>query len=584
MSTKIAFADSRKPKGSSMDDPSPLAVFGKIPGPALLFDKRGSFAGLNAEGQWLASFIQQHPDSTAVETLVGICGQVQKDKSSLVHSFVVTRDDSNLWIDATILSDDMGNVILLCRNATIDVNMRTALIDSRQRYKDLVEISSDFAWEADINGIFTFVSPRGAMGFPASTIVGAAALAFLFVPDTAQQEFAFESRHPVERSEIWMRDSEGNPVCLLASAKPLFTPDGQFSGVRGVCRDVTADRMRENELARRKAREQVVDFIVDAVRNEAKPDNMLKTAVRSVSRAMLSTSCAVYKTDDSGKLVSAAKHGNLPHGRRLSAIVNSLPTARESYETKLDEYQVFVETTHYRGVPNGATVLCRDAGGAPWDEDDRLLMQAVAGQLGIALQQIAEQQELILLSRTDSLTGLLNRRAFMEELERAKERTTRNRASSAILFLDLNNFKYVNDTQGHDAGDRVLKRLAEALHSATRSYDFVARLGGDEFVVWLENVDKETARRRAAAILASSRMLTDAVSHDPAKKLGLSIGIAIFDTDHPESAQELMSRADEAMYRAKNNNKKNIAIARHKHGSGQKSRELRGINDTFTNV
>ena len=71
--------------------------------------------------------------------------------------------------------------------------------------------------------------------------------------------------------------------------------------------------------------------------------------------------------------------------------------------------------------------------------------------------QVAEEQELFLLSQTDSLTGPLNRRALMEELERAIETTTRNRASSAVLFLDLNNFKYVNDTQGHDAGDRVLK-------------------------------------------------------------------------------------------------------------------------------
>ena len=69
--------------------------------------------------------------------------------------------------------------------------------------------------------------------------------------------------------------------------------------------------------------------------------------------------------------------------------------------------------------------------------------------------QVTEEQELFLLSRTDFLSGLLNRRALMEELERAIELTTRNRASSAVLFLDLNNFKYVNDPQGHDAGDRL---------------------------------------------------------------------------------------------------------------------------------
>jgi diguanylate cyclase (GGDEF)-like protein len=177
--------------------------------------------------------------------------------------------------------------------------------------------------------------------------------------------------------------------------------------------------------------------------------------------------------------------------------------------------------------------------------------------------QVAEKQELVLLSRTDSLTGLLNRRELMEELERAIERTTRNRASSAVLFLDPNNSKYINDTQGHDAGDRVLKKLRAALCRATHSYDFVVRLGADEYVLWFENGDKETALCRAVAILASSRMLAEEVSLDPAKNLELSIGIAIFNADHPESAHKLMLRADDAMYHAKNNNKKNIAIACH---------------------
>ena len=117
---------------------------------------------------------------------------------------------------------------------------------------------------------------------------------------------------------------------------------------------------------------------------------------------------------------------------------------------------------------------------------------------------------------------------------------------------------------GHEAGDKVLKKLSGILTGITRSYDFVARLGGDEFVVWLENVDKETARRRAANVLASRRILCDTPILAPNKQLGLSIGIAVFEHDYPETPQELMSRADEAMYRAKNNNKQDIAIARHK--------------------
>ena len=139
--------------------------------------------------------------------------------------------------------------------------------------------------------------------------------------------------------------------------------------------------------------------------------------------------------------------------------------------------------------------------------------------------QVAEEQELFLLSQTDSLTGPLNRRALMEELERAIETTTRNRASSAVLLLDRNNFKYVNDTQGHDAGDCVLKQFAAVLCCATHSYDFVARLGGDEFVGWLKNGEKETARCRVVAILASSRMLAEEVHSTLQRNLDCQSGL-----------------------------------------------------------
>jgi diguanylate cyclase (GGDEF)-like protein len=154
--------------------------------------------------------------------------------------------------------------------------------------------------------------------------------------------------------------------------------------------------------------------------------------------------------------------------------------------------------------------------------------------------QVTEYKEINPMFWMNSPTGLLNRRALMGKLGRAIERTTRKRAGNAGLLFDLSNFKYINDTQGHDAGDRVLKKLAAALRRTTRSYDFVARLVGDEFVVWLVNGDKETARHRAVAILGSSCMLAEVVSLDPAKKLGVSIGIFIFNADHPESAQELV--------------------------------------------
>ena len=540
------------------------AILVNYPGPALWCDGIGPPTALNAEGERLAACLTQGPQVSLLEKLKELCAQVTRRGATLKYLFAIDIDGASQSIDAAFIAVGDGDVIILGRAATLDVNMRTALVESRQRYKDLVEISSDFAWETDANGVFTFVSPRGALGFAASEIVGRPARSFLCDPDTVPQNFAFETDELLEHVELWLKDATGNPVCLLASAMPLRHADGSMSGVRGVCRDVTADRLRENELTRHKKRERIIAYIVEAVRNEAKPGNMLNAAVKSVSQARSATSCAVYKIGDSGKLNLAAKHGALPNSRHLAAAINGLDRSSGTRETLLDGFRILIEPTHYRGAPNGATLLCRSATTPPWDDDDKLLLQAVAGQLGIALQQIDDQQELMRLSRTDPLTGLFNRRAFLEELKPAMERTRRNRASSAILYLDLNNFKHVNDTLGHEAGDRVLKRLPGILTGITRSYDFVARLGGDEFVVWLENVDKETARRRALAVMASKRTLCDSPIRTPGKQLGLSIGIAVFEHDYPETPEELMPRADEAMYRAKNNNKQDIAIARHR--------------------
>jgi diguanylate cyclase (GGDEF)-like protein len=340
----------------------------------------------------------------------------------------------------------------------------------------------------------------------------------------------------------------------------LFDHAGQRQGARGVCRDITLERVAENDLARHKAREQVVDFVVDAIRNEAKPANMLTTAVTSLGRAMTVTSCAVYQVNAPGKLTRAARYGALPNGRRLAAALKRSQSKTGIVAEQIPGYEILILSTHYRGHANGAMLLCRDSNAATWSDEDRLLLRAVSGQLGIALQQIADQQELMRLSRTDSLTGLLNRRAFMDELTGAIERTRRNGESSAVLYLDLDNFKTVNDLYGHAEGDNVLKQIAHILRSSTRRYDYVARLGGDEFAIWIENIDKKSLRRRIAAIIASSGEIF-ANKGTAEAPLGLSVGAALHQLGSRETPEQILKRADAAMYQGKNSKTKNVVFA-----------------------
>lgn len=159
------------------------------------------------------------------------------------------------------------------------------------------------------------------------------------------------------------------------------------------------------------------------------------------------------------------------------------------------------------------------------------------------------QAELDALARRDPLTGLYNRRSFEELLPQAVARCTRNDRKLAVLFVDLDRFKPVNDTKGHDAGDEVLKAVARRITSCVRLSDTVARLGGDEFVVILEDMhatsDAETISTKILA--AVGEPIETRAGHC---QIGASIGISICD-GKDGNAVDLLKRADVAHYEAK---------------------------------
>jgi diguanylate cyclase (GGDEF)-like protein len=164
------------------------------------------------------------------------------------------------------------------------------------------------------------------------------------------------------------------------------------------------------------------------------------------------------------------------------------------------------------------------------------------------------------LSRTDGLTGLLNRRAFNDELRARIGRGGEVSAPGALFFIDLDNFKPVNDILGHQKGDEALQAVARMLAEKTRPGDLVARLGGDEFALWLERTENHTAEGRAQELLRDSSVL-DEYSGDPERPLGLSLGIAVHQPASEESLDALTLRADEAMYQVKHNGKSGFEIA-----------------------
>lgn len=166
--------------------------------------------------------------------------------------------------------------------------------------------------------------------------------------------------------------------------------------------------------------------------------------------------------------------------------------------------------------------------------------------------------ELRYLADHDTLTGLVNRRFFEEEVARQVASAHGGGAGGAVLFLDLDNFKFINDTLGHQAGDEILKNLAHRLASCLRGVDTLARLGGDEFAVLLAGADAMAAQAMAERILHHIRN-DDMVVAGQIVDVTASIGIALF-PDHGATPDEVLARADLAMYRAKEKGRNQICL------------------------
>jgi diguanylate cyclase (GGDEF)-like protein/PAS domain S-box-containing protein len=188
-------------------------------------------------------------------------------------------------------------------------------------------------------------------------------------------------------------------------------------------------------------------------------------------------------------------------------------------------------------------------------EEERSFLRAVANTLITALARLREEERTRHEAVHDPLTGLANRTLLRDRLEHALARSGRERGATAVLFIDLDNFKQVNDTHGHAAGDAVLVDTARRLQTAVRPGDTIARIGGDEFVAVCEDIDEE-------AVLAVGRRLQEAIwapltAGGAQHALSASIGIAIGDRD-PDG---LIAEADLAAYRAKAAGRARIEMA-----------------------
>jgi diguanylate cyclase (GGDEF)-like protein len=183
-----------------------------------------------------------------------------------------------------------------------------------------------------------------------------------------------------------------------------------------------------------------------------------------------------------------------------------------------------------------------------FSNDNLRLLLSINSKAALTIENALQFRQAQNTASTDELTGLPNARALFLELDKELARCKRTGEPLAVLVLDLDGFKQVNDRFGHLEGNRTLKHVAMALRTACREYDFVARMGGDEFVVILPGISRGGLNAKAAAICEMVEAVGRQVLDDGI--LGLSVGEAWFGEDGTD-VEQLLSKADQRMYQVK---------------------------------
>ncbi len=443
--------------------------------------------------------------------------------------------------------------------ATADDKLRGALLDSRQRWRDFVSMVTDLAFETDAWGRLTFVIPDPALGWSAGTLIGQPAE--LLLAD-ANGFNPFRATAALRGRRAWMKRGDGGTACLTFAVAPLRDSEGHIVGSRGIGVDITAQDAGEAQIAAALRRGEVLDHILWRVGQEVLAPRMMSAALDALVNAMGVEGAAVIALhpEPEGPVLAHCSGGGADAVLPVAAALLAGP-ATDQQTLAEDGRLVLVSPCQTRFGEHGGVALWRGSGSRAWDNDDRLLIDAAANVVRMVLEHEAIQREMARQARTDPLTGLLNRRAFLEEVERHIERLDREELPATLMFADLDNFKPVNDRMGHEVGDQVLLHTSLLLRNVVRPTDLVARLGGDEFALWLYGADHLTAAERAEQLRTQvPRELRELVGGE-VPTLSISIGIASRSPGSQKPVDSLMRRADLAMYDAKNNGRGQWRVA-----------------------
>jgi diguanylate cyclase (GGDEF)-like protein/PAS domain S-box-containing protein len=409
-----------------------------------------------------------------------------------------------------------------------------AIRTSEQRHRQLVERMREGLVQSDADGIMRFVNDRFCemTGYSREELVGQKT-SWLVATDEDRElllsKAALRRQGISDQYEVRIRRRDDSVVWMEIGGAPLIDADGKVIGTIGVHNDITERRLSEAALRDSESRYRL----------------MAENSTDVISRS-----------DANGKVLYASDATRQLLGYEPSEVVG-----RSIYSFVIDEDRDEVSRAS-RALADGTTrsfayhAIRKDGSNVWFETTSRAILDPESGEVteivsvsrDISERRRAEEQ-IEYQAYHDALTGLPNRLLFRDRLTVALAHAKRLKQPVAVMFLDLDGFKLVNDTLGHSLGDELLKAIASRLRAVLREEDSIARMGGDEFTVLLGDLTRpDDAAKIAQKLLDTIAQPIRVEGHE--LFVTTSIGIALFPNDG-ETAEALLKNADHAMYRAK---------------------------------
>ena len=451
-----------------------------------------------------------------------------------VHFRHKTKDGTVIDVEITsfeFVSGGRTSRLVIAQDVTARMRAEDELRQSEERYRELFENANDVVYTHDLDGLVTSMNLAGerVTGYARDEIIGHHIHDLLVPEDRDRAGGAMEKKLRGETAatfyEVSMRSKEGRPIPLELSTRLIYR-DGKPVGVQGVGRDVS-DR-KDSEARYRLLFE----------RNLA----------------------GVYRSSSDGEILDcndacARLFGYDSREELLGA------NANDFYFDDSERERIVQLLRDQKQVSNLELRLRRRDGTTVWVLENVTLRDedVMEGTIIDITDRKRAQEQVEYQAYHDSLTALPNRLLFRDRITVALAHARRSGRLSAVMFLDLDQFKLVNDTLGHTVGDRLLQAIGARLVTCVRAEDTVARMGGDEFTILLS----ELSDRRGAALVAQK--ILEAVRHpvtidEHELYVTTSIGIAVF-PDEGTDAEALLKNSDRAMYRAKELGRDNYQFA-----------------------